>query len=678
MKDLHRAIRPFYATTWISIASFALSILFGTGLNLLIFSKLHETLDNSIKGNYLSGAATEVAYFCLVTLLNTLTCVGFYTALVKFRTRGYPGTYLYCFKRRTADGSTVDVIGYFFLQCAVNGQVSAQGESNDWKDGHLLAGTDVGWESSVVAATVGAKIARGGHYATCYILYSVIPEDQWKRDYRNGLLKFQYVHNQHGIVIGGDTYDGDMQALDASTIWEPAYAERVGKGYLAPDQIIDYLRNFAAALINRRDRLTSSIQETMNSKTLVEKRTFSRPVITLLIVSALGYFVDVYDLIIFSVVRSASLAGLGVPPPEMLSVGLRLLNIQLAGVLAGGILWGILGDKRGRLSVLFGSIILYSAANIANAYVATIGQYELLRFVAGFGLAGELGAGVTIVSEFVGKKNRGWATMFIASVGLLGAVLASQVGIHFDWRTSFLVGGILGLALLVLRMGAIESSLFLKVRKLNVPRGNFSLLFRDKKLLGRYVLCVLAGAPLYFVIGILITASPEFGRNEGLSQMPVAGVAVMYAYIAMSVGDLACSALSQWWHSRRWALTTFHLLCLAACCVFILVPSPSVGFFNAKCAAVGFSIGFWAVLILNAAEQFGTNLRASVTTSVPNFVRALLIPISAIFTAFRSITGLAGAALILAVVVCTIAIAATWRLEETFDRELDFVSDAIK
>lgn len=398
----------------------------------------------------------------------------------------------------------------------------------------------------------------------------------------------------------------------------------------------------------------------------------SRKAILLTAVAALGYFVDVYDLIIFSVVRKASLQGIGVPDESMLSVGLELLNWQVAGVLLGGLLWGVFGDKKGRLSVLFGSIILYSVANLLNAYVTEVWQYKALRFIAGFGLAGELGAGITLVSEVVSKERRGIATMWIAAIGLLGAVLASEVGIHCDWRTSYIVGGIMGLCLLVLRLGTFESSLFEKLRNSPVQRGNLLMLVSSPQRLFRYIMCILAGAPLYFVIGILITLSPEFGKHEGLNPVPVAGVSVMVGYIAMSIGDIGCSALSQIMKSRRAAMAAFHFIGLAACLIFVFVPATTLTIFYAKIALLGFSIGFWAVLNTNAAEQFGTNLRASVATSVPNFVRALLIPISAVFEPLKANWGLENATVTVGVATVLVALFATWQLKESFGRNLDF------
>jgi MFS family permease len=394
--------------------------------------------------------------------------------------------------------------------------------------------------------------------------------------------------------------------------------------------------------------------------------------VALIIVSSLGYFVDAYDLIIFSVVRSTSLADLGVPSTNLLSLGLLLLNLQIAGVLLGGFLWGVLGDKVGRLSVLFGSILLYSGANIFNAYASTIWQYELLRFLAGVGLAGELGAGVTIVSEVLPARLRGYGTMLIASVGLLGAVAASECGIHFTWRTSYLIGGLMGLLLLAMRIGVSESPLFKVMVKSRVERGSLLLLVSNWGRVVRYCLCIAAGLPLYFVIGILITASPELGKSLGLAQAPSAAIAVMVSYIAMSVGDVACSSLSQVLRSRRKAIIIFHILTGAAISLYLFVrPADSVAFYW-RCAFLGFGIGFWATVVTNAAEQFGTNLRATVTTTVPNLIRGMLIPITWIFNPLKKSMGLVGSSAIIGFSCVVLAIVASWLMAETFGRSLNF------
>jgi MFS family permease len=395
----------------------------------------------------------------------------------------------------------------------------------------------------------------------------------------------------------------------------------------------------------------------------------------LLIVSALGYFVDVYDLIIFSVVRTPSLISLGVSGQGLLSKGLLLLNIQLAGVLVGGLIWGVLGDKLGRLSVLFGSITIYSAANLLNAQVSTIWQYEILRFVSGLGLAGELGAGITIVSEVLPAKVRGYGTMLIASIGLLGAVVASECGIHFSWRMSYLIGGVMGLGLLVLRIGVSESPLFKSLMLMPAERGNVFMLFNKRERAFRYIKCILAGLPLYFVVGILITASPEIGKSLGLAQAPSAAVAVMVCYAAMSVGDVLCSSLSQFVHSRRYAIITFNMLTGIAIAAYLFLPSGTLSEFYWRCAFLGFGTGFWATVITNAAEHFGTNLRATVATTVPNLIRGMLIPITFIFDPLKARIGLPASSAIIGLSCVGIAITASLRMSETFGKDLNFIEE---
>jgi putative MFS transporter len=409
---------------------------------------------------------------------------------------------------------------------------------------------------------------------------------------------------------------------------------------------------------------------------MTESTNFSmKAAVALIIVSSLGYFVDVYDLIIFSVVRTSSLVGLGAPSGDLLSLGLLLLNLQIAGVLLGGFLWGVLGDKIGRLSVLFGSILLYSTANILNAYVGTILQYELLRFLAGVGLAGELGAGVTIVSEVLPARLRGYGTMLIASVGLLGAVVASECGIHFTWRTAYLIGGVMGLVLLAMRIGLSESPLFKTMMLSRVERGSLLLLFSSLARVGRYCLCILAGLPLYFVIGILITASPELGRSLGLTQTPSAAIAVMVSYIAMSIGDIACSSLSQVLRSRRVAIIIFHMLTGVAIALYLFLKPADLGGFYLRCAFLGFGIGFWATVVTNAAEQFGTNLRATVTTTVPNLIRGMLIPITWIFNPLKKTHGLIESSASIGFCCIALAILASWLMAETFGRSLNFTEE---
>jgi predicted MFS family arabinose efflux permease len=399
-----------------------------------------------------------------------------------------------------------------------------------------------------------------------------------------------------------------------------------------------------------------------------------RPYLPIL-VAALGYFVDIYDLILFSVIRVPSLTSLGLSGEELLESGVLLLNMQMAGMLVGGIAWGIMGDRRGRLSVLFGSILLYSVANIANAFVHDVGTYAALRFIAGVGLAGELGAGITLVSEILPKEVRGYGTTIVASVGVMGAVVAVLVGDMFDWRIAYVVGGVMGLALLILRIGVFESGLFEDVKRSTVARGNFFALFATGERLRRYLSVVLVGLPIWYVIGILITFAPELGAAVGVTPPPRAARAVLFAYLGLTAGDLSSGLLSQFIRSRRKALAIFIGLTATGVLLYFAPFAKSLTVFYAICGGLGFATGYWAVFVTVASEQFGTNLRATATTTAPNFVRGAVVPVTLLFQALREPLGLAGSGLTVGVLTLVIALVALSGLSETFGRDLDFVED---
>lgn len=390
------------------------------------------------------------------------------------------------------------------------------------------------------------------------------------------------------------------------------------------------------------------------------------------IVSALGYFVDIYDLVLFSIVRVASLKELGDNGPALFKHGMLLINMQMAGMLIGGILWGILGDKKGRISVLFGSILLYSLANIANGFVTTVEAYAGLRFVAGIGLAGELGAGITLVSEILPKQTRGLGTTLIASVGVCGAILAAWIGEAFHWRTAYFIGGGLGLLLLFLRYGVIESGLFAHVLQKPIERGNFLKIFSHKNSLVKYLRCICIGMPTWFVVGILVTFSTEFGAAFGIAEPIVAGRAILYCYVGLAIGDFSSGLLSQLLKSRRQSLALFLTLTLLSILFYLLYPITTAQGIYFTCLALGFSVGFWAVFVTVGAEQFGTNLRATVATTVPNFVRGALVPISLVFTSLKSGIGIINSALVVGLLCVAIAFAALKGLAETFAKDLDF------
>ncbi|HEX5169144.1 MAG TPA: MFS transporter [Cyclobacteriaceae bacterium] len=405
----------------------------------------------------------------------------------------------------------------------------------------------------------------------------------------------------------------------------------------------------------------------------------NRPVLSQLlnvpvIVAALGYFVDIYDLLLFGIVRLPSLRAIGVPEDALLNEGIYLINVQMIGLLIGGIVWGIFGDKKGRLSVLFGSILLYSVANIANGFITNVHQYAVLRFIAGVGLAGELGAGITLVSEILPKEIRGYGTTLVASVGMFGAVLAYFVADAFDWRVAYYIGGGLGIALLITRISVYESGIFVNLRERdNIQRGNFLQLLTSANRLKRYLSCILIGTPIWYVIGILVILSPEFGTAFSLPEPLVAGKAVMYSYIGLALGDVSSGLLSQWLKSRKKVVFIFILLTGLFILVYTLAPIKSTSFYYLMTVCLGFSVGYWALFVTVASEQFGTNLRATVTTTVPNFIRGTLPALNYFFLLAKAQWGIATGALIVGAGTIVIALIALSMLTETFSKDLNFV-----
>ncbi|TAH01834.1 MAG: MFS transporter [Sphingobacteriales bacterium] len=400
----------------------------------------------------------------------------------------------------------------------------------------------------------------------------------------------------------------------------------------------------------------------------------NKNLVLLIIVASLGYFVDIYDLVLFSVIRVQSLKGIGVPDSELLSTGVNLINAQMIGMLIGGILWGILGDKKGRLKVLFGSIIMYSLANIANGFVSTVPAYLVIRFIAGVGLAGELGAGITLVAESMSKEKRGYGTMIVAAIGLLGAVVAGLVGDKFAWQTSYFIGGGLGLLLLLLRVGVLESSMYQHTQtEKTVKKGDFLMLFKNYSIFEKYINCILIALPVWFVVGVLITFAPEFGEAMGSTQPLSAGKGIIFTYIGISVGDVLAGLLSQIFKTRKKIIILFLTATLASVLLFLFSQKISETQFLIICVLLGLSTGFWVIFVTVAAEQFGTNLRATVTTTVPNFVRGSVVLITLSFQWLKQPFGIINAALFVGLTTLTIAFIAAFNLDETFGKDLDFL-----
>lgn len=399
------------------------------------------------------------------------------------------------------------------------------------------------------------------------------------------------------------------------------------------------------------------------------KNVWSIPVL----VAALGYFVDIYDLVLFSIVRKPSLEAIGLSTAQIETDGLWLLNIQMIGMLVGGLGWGILGDKKGRLSVLFGSILMYSVANILNAFVDNITQYGLLRFIAGVGLAGELGAGITLVSEILHKDKRGWGTTIVATVGVSGAIFAAILGMNVQWTTCYIIGGVLGFTLLFMRFGVFESGMYQQVKEKSGNLGSLRLIFLNKTRLLAYIKFILIGLPIWYAIGILITLSPELGKELGIAGKIEPAKSIMYCYAGVTLGDLITGILSQWFKSRKKILQVFVLATLVMVIAYFFMQHQTVQHLYFLFTALGFAAGYWAVLLSSASEYFGTNIRATVTTSIPNFIRAALVPITIVYTTLQQL-GIEklNSALYTGLACCIIALVAASLLKESFGKDLNF------
>lgn len=395
------------------------------------------------------------------------------------------------------------------------------------------------------------------------------------------------------------------------------------------------------------------------------------------VVAALGYFVDIYDLLLFTIVKKPSMYGVGATDITMLVDSTKVINWQMYGLLLGGIIWGVMGDKKGRLSVLFGSIILYSIANFLTGFVSTVNEYAGCRFIAGLGLAGELGAGITLVSELLPKNKRGIGTSLVAGIGLSGAVAAYfTYQATQDWRLCYKIGGVLGVLLLLLRITVAESGMFKKLKEQKeVARGNFFMFFSNAKRFRKYLLAILIGLPTWYVIGILVNQSDKFASAFYGSTVLDSGRAIMFAYASIAAGDIIIGLVSQKLKSRKKSLLLFYIMCIVSLFLFFSSVNNSDARMYAICAALGFSTGFWAIFVTMGAEQFGTNLRATAATTIPNMVRGALPLINMMFLNwFQKSMGwsITKAGIITGIVVMTITMIAFYFTEETFHKDLNY------
>ncbi|TDB59844.1 MFS transporter [Arundinibacter roseus] len=423
----------------------------------------------------------------------------------------------------------------------------------------------------------------------------------------------------------------------------------------------------------------------MNSTTttIPEKTTFQHLSSLPVVVAALGYFVDIYDLQLFGIVRIPSLLSLGLTLDEADVVGIEILDFQMIGLLLGGIAWGMLGDKKGRLSVLFGSIITYSLANIACGlipqinFVDKIEAYKWLRFIAGFGLAGELGAGITLVSEILPKNLRAIGTSLVAGIGLMGAVVGTfTVRLSGDWTIAYFIGGGLGIMLLLLRVGVIESGMYKGLsQKGGISKGNFFAFFTNRERFIKYMKCIGIGLPTWFCMGILAYQSNQFGKALGVVGVVEPGLSIMWGYIGVSVGDLLSGFISHRLHSRKKAIAYMMAFALAGVLLFLFGGFKTPEALYALCCWLGLGTGYWAMFVTVGAEQFGTNLRATAATTIPNFVRGALVPMNLLFLAFKPSLGVIMAGMLVGVLVFSIGFYSTLTIPETHGKDLDFLEE---
>jgi MFS transporter, putative metabolite:H+ symporter len=389
--------------------------------------------------------------------------------------------------------------------------------------------------------------------------------------------------------------------------------------------------------------------------------------------AALGYFVDLYDIVIFGVVRVASLNDLGITGAANTSWGIDLLNLQMIGMLIGGVLWGVLGDKLGRRIALLATIGMYSLANIANGFVTNVEQYAVLRFVAGVGLAGELGMGVTLVAELMPAKFRGYGTTVISFLGLLGALTASYVGVMLEWRMAYIVGGVMGLVVMAARWyGLRESEMFTARRGAAQHQGDLRLLFRSGATFGKFCAVIVVGVPIWYISALFVNLAPEYGKALNLAEPLSVAQVLRWQAIGLAIGSAATGLLSEWLGSRKRVLYGCFIALLALVGVLLNLDGASVAAYCAVMFAIGLGQGYWTVFITTSAEQFGTNIRATVTTSVPNFVRAMIVPITLGLKAIWPSTGLVGGTLLIGAAVFGFAFLALYALQETYGKNLDY------
>jgi putative MFS transporter len=407
----------------------------------------------------------------------------------------------------------------------------------------------------------------------------------------------------------------------------------------------------------------------------VSARIHHSPFNIVVLAAGLGFFIDTFDIFLFNVYRVSSLKELGLSGEALTRAGEYLLSMQMLGMMIGGVLSGVIADRKGRVSVLFGSIVLYSIANICNGFVQDVDTYAVIRFFAGMGLAGELGAGITLVGESMSIEKRGYGTILVATLGGLGAVTAGLAGDFLPWRSAFIAAGAMGFLLLLLRVKAMETSIFKATQASEHPRGSFLHLFRTRERTWRYIACIIMGIPIWYSVGLLITLSTELAAEHSISNLQ-AGLCFILFQCGVTVGDLSSGLLSQLLRSRKKVLLGFMLIAMLATALHFILLHLSMPIYISA-LLIGLGCGYLSVFVTATSEHFGTNLRVTVTATVTNFMRGavtLLIPLRILLQDTFGLT-ITTSLIVMGILVWLAALAATMLLPDTYGRDLQFVEE---
>jgi MFS transporter, putative metabolite:H+ symporter len=381
-----------------------------------------------------------------------------------------------------------------------------------------------------------------------------------------------------------------------------------------------------------------------------------------------GYFIDIFDLVLFSTLRISSFEELKITDPTYWTV--VFFNLQMTGILVGGIFWGKMADIKGRSWSFMGTILVFSIANIINGLTSSLTVYGICRFIAGFGLAGEMGSGIALICEKVPDEKRSLYLGFVSSLGCIGAVLSGWLGDIVYWRYLFIGSGFAGILLTLLRKNLLEPDLFRKTATLNIPRGQWKTLFQSPPDLIRFILLIFLGIPMWYIIGILWSFSTEMTSTIGLNIF-TSGQAILWGYVGVWMGDMLMPFVSQFLKSRIFTIQICLIMMLLGVIYLFQFQPHSLLSFQLTHIFLGFTIGYWAVYATLCGESFGTNIRALTSTSLPSLIRFSSIPMMIIYQYGRDENEL-NIALGMGLTVLCISMITTYFIKDTFQKDIDF------